>query len=84
MPAASLMQRIYEGTLPKDQLDSFAPFRDVQKVDRVVGAYREILRKFPPETIEALGREVEAALARRSDGPEEPALKKVPRSAHRV
>ncbi len=32
------------------------PFRDPQKVDRVVEAYRQLLRKFPPETLEALGR----------------------------
>jgi acyl-CoA dehydrogenase family member 9 len=54
--AESLMQKIYEGIFPKDLFDSFKPFPDSEKVNHIARAYRELLRIFPPETLESLGR----------------------------
>ncbi len=56
MTAESLMQKIYEGKLAKGIFDFFSPILDAQKVERVIEAYRHILQKFPPETLESLGR----------------------------
>ncbi len=56
MIGQSLMQRIFEGTFPKDLFDSFAPFPHSEKADRVIEGYRQLLQEFPPETLEAEGR----------------------------
>ena len=55
MTAESLMQKIFEGMLAKGFFDSFLPIPDTQKVEQVVDAYRQLLQKFPPETLESLG-----------------------------
>jgi acyl-CoA dehydrogenase family member 9 len=56
MTAESLMARIYHGAFPKDLLDSFTPSALSEKVERVVEAYRKLLRTFSPGTLESLGR----------------------------
>lgn len=56
MTLEPLMQKIYEGIFPKDLFDSSTPFPHPEKVDRIVEAYRDLLRVFPPETLESLGR----------------------------
>ena len=55
MTAESLMQKIYEGTLAKGLFDSFSPIFDARKVERVIEAYRHLLQKFSPETLESRG-----------------------------
>jgi acyl-CoA dehydrogenase family member 9 len=56
MISKSLMQKVYEGALPKDLFDSVVPFPHSEKADRVIEAYRQILQDFPPEVLEAGGR----------------------------
>jgi acyl-CoA dehydrogenase family member 9 len=56
MTAESLMAGIYQGVFPRDLFDSFTPSPDSEKVERTVDAYRKLLRLFPPETLESLGR----------------------------
>jgi acyl-CoA dehydrogenase family member 9 len=55
MTAESLIARIYQGVFPKDLFDSFTPLLHSEKVERILEAYRELLRVFPPETLESLG-----------------------------
>jgi len=50
------MQKIYEGIFRKNLFDSFKPFPDSEKVRHIIEAYRKLLRVFPPETLESLGR----------------------------
>jgi acyl-CoA dehydrogenase family member 9 len=56
MAAESSMQKIYEGTFSKDLLDLPAPAFDAEKVESILTAYGELVREFPPVTLEALGR----------------------------
>ena len=56
MAAKSPLQTIYEGSFPEHPLVPPALLTDPQKVEKVVSAYRQLLQRFPPEALEALGR----------------------------
>ena len=55
MIGESLMQKIFEGTFPKNLFDSVAPFPQSEEAERIVEGYRQLLQEFPPETLEAHG-----------------------------
>lgn len=55
MTFKSPLQMLYEGTFPESLTVPPLPSPHFQMVEQVIDAYRQLLRGFPPETLEALG-----------------------------
>ena len=56
MAAKSPLQMIYEGKFPENLLAPPASLALSQKVEQVVTRYHQLLQRFPPDTLESLGR----------------------------
>jgi acyl-CoA dehydrogenase family member 9 len=56
MQSGSFLENIYIGSLDKAALDSFKIEKESERVRTIVEQFREILREYPPSTIESEGR----------------------------
>jgi len=64
MISESFLEKIYRGYLDEATLYSFRAPQDTERVDALLGAFREILNDYPSRTIEEEGRIPKEMLAR--------------------
>ncbi|MFP5213367.1 MAG: acyl-CoA dehydrogenase family protein, partial [Acidobacteriota bacterium] len=64
MVSATFLEKLYLGTLDESTLGSLEAEQDLDRVERIVDGFREILRDYPPEDVEMKARLPEGMLKR--------------------